>query len=129
MKSTEISIKNIDDYLAQLPENQRIVLEELRQTIREAAPQAEEVISYQMPAFRLERWLVCYAAFKDHCSIFPGARVIAALADDLKDYKTSKGTIQFPLDRPLPARLIRKLVKVRLAEIAQSDLKTKSRRR
>ena len=82
-----------------------------------------------MPAFRLERGLVFYAAFKTHCSIFPGAGAIAALAADLKGYKTSKGTIQFPLDRPLPTRLIKKLVKARLAEIAQLELKTKSRGR
>ncbi len=119
----------VGEYLARVPEPARATLKTLRAEIKKLVPEASEVISYQMPAFRLERWLVCYAAFKDHCSIFPGARVIVALADDLKDYKTSKGTIQFPLDRPLPARLIRKLVKVRLAEIAQSDLKTKSRRR
>ena len=71
---------------------------------------------------------MCYAAFKNHCSVFPGARAVAALEVDLKDYKTSKGTIQFPLDRPLPTRLVKKLVKARLAEIGERELKTKSRR-
>ena len=118
----------VDEYLAGVPEPGRSTLRTIRAQIKELVPEASEVISYQMPAFRLERGFVFYAAFKNHCSVFPGARAVAALADDLKDYKTSKGTIQFPLDRPLPARLLKKLVKARLAEIAQLALKTKSRR-
>ena len=118
----------VGQYLARVPEPARTTLKTLRAEIKKLVPEASDVISYQMPAFRLERGLMCYAAFKNHCSVFPGARVIAALADDLKDYKTSKGTVQFALDRPLPARLVKKLVKVRLAEIAERELKTKSRR-
>ena len=119
----------VGEYLARVPEPARTTLKTLRAEFKRLVPETREVISYQMPAFRLERGLMCYAAFKNHCSVFPGARVIAALAADLKDYKTSKGTIQFPLDRPLPARLIKKIVKARLAEIAQQKLKAKSRRR
>ena len=123
MKVTEIPIKNIDDYLSQLPENQRIVLEELRQTIREAAPQAEEIISYQMPAFKYNGMLVYFAAFKNHCSLFGGnATVIKEMAAELKDYKTSTGTIQFTVDKPLPAALVRKIV---LARVQQNEDKVK----
>ena len=126
MKVTEIPIKNIDDYLSQLPENQRIVLEELRQTIREAAPQAEEIISYQMPAFKYNGMLVYFAAFKNHCSLFGGnAAVIKEMAAELKDYKTSTGTIQFTVDNPLPAALVRKIV---LARIQQNEDKVKAKK-
>ncbi len=126
MKKTEIPIKNIDDYLAQLPENQRIMLEELRQTIREAAPQAEEVISYQMPAFKYNGMLVYFAAFKNHCSLFGGnASVIKEMAAELKDYKTSTGTIQFTDDKPLPAALVRKIV---LARVKENEAKVKTKK-
>ena len=118
----------VGEYLARVPEPARTTLKTVRAEIRKLVPQASEVISYQMPAFRLETGLMWYAAFKNHCSVFPGARAITALAADLKDYKTLKGTIQFPLDRPLPARLIKKTVKARVAEIVQRELKTKSRR-
>lgn len=126
MKTSEIPIKNIDDYLAQLPENQRLLLEELRQTIREAAPQAEEVISYQMPAFKYNGMLVYFAAFKNHCSLFGGnATVIKEMKNDLNDYKTSTGTIQFTVDNPLPAALVRKIV---LARVQQNEDKVKDKK-
>ena len=126
MKSTEISIKNIDDYLAQLPDNQRIVLEELRQTIKEAAPQAEEVISYQMPAFKHNGMLVYFAAFKDHCSLFGGnSTLTTTMKEELKPYKTSKGTIQFTVDNPLPAALVRKIV---IARVQQNEDKVKTKK-
>lgn len=126
MKSTEIPIKNIDDYLAQLPDNQRIVLEALRQTIREAAPQAEEVISYQMPAFKYNGMLVYFAAFKDHCSLFGGnSTLTTTMKDELAPYKTSKGTIQFTVDQPLPAALVRKIV---LARVKDNEEKMKNKK-
>ena len=109
----------IDAYLAKLAPDKRAALKTLRRAIKAAAPGAEECISYQMPAFRLDgRMLVWFGAATNHCSFFPGAYPVAACKRDLKAYKTSKGTIRFPADKPLPAALVRKLVKARIAERA-----------
>jgi uncharacterized protein YdhG (YjbR/CyaY superfamily) len=93
-------------------------LNTIRATIRSAVPsQATEGISYGIPVFKYKGALVWFAAFSKHCSFFPGSlAVIAAFKDELKDYQTSKGTIRFPVDKPLPAALVRKLVKARIAE-------------
>ena len=109
---------SVDDYLAALPEAPRAALEKLRKTIRAAAPEATETISYQMPAFRDQgRFLVSYAAFKDHCSFFPASNaVMEALGDDLKPYFSGKGTLRFTADKPIPAALVKKIVKTRLEE-------------
>ena len=111
---------SVDDYLAALPEEPRAALQKLRETIRAAAPDATETISYQMPAFKDHgRFLVSYAAFKDHCSLFPASHaVMEALGDELKPYVTGKGTIRFEADSPLSATLVRKIVKARLKENA-----------
>src|SRR4051812_32279622 len=110
-------MKTIDAYLAKLPPDKRAALTKLRNEIKTSAPRAEECISYQIPAFRLDgRMLVWFGAWKDHCSFFPGTYAIAASKGDLKKYKTSKGTIRFSPDAPLPATLVRKLVKARIAE-------------
>src|SRR6266508_5905455 len=112
VKATEP--KTIDDYLAALTDDKRAALERLRKTIRAAAPRAEECISYQLPAFRLDgRMLVWFGATANHCAFYPGA-VVEAHKDELKDYNTSKGTIRFQPDNPLPAILVRKLVKARI---------------
>jgi uncharacterized protein YdhG (YjbR/CyaY superfamily) len=110
---------DIDGYLAALPAAKRGALQKVRAAIRAAAPRAEEGFSYGLPAFRLdERPLVCYGASTNHCSFFPmSPAVIRAHAEDLKKYETSKGTIRFPPDKPLPAALVRKLVKARIAEL------------
>jgi uncharacterized protein YdhG (YjbR/CyaY superfamily) len=109
----------ITAYLAALSADKRAALNGLRKAIKAAAPRAEECISYQIPAFRLDgRMLVWFGAATSHCSFFPGAYPIAACKRDLKAYKTSKGTIRFPPDKPLPAALVRKLVKARIAERA-----------
>jgi uncharacterized protein YdhG (YjbR/CyaY superfamily) len=113
-KST--SAESVDEYLAALPEDARATLEKIRKAIRAAAPKATEVISYQIPMFKHQGMLVGFAAFKDHCSFFPGTSAIASYKDELKDYKTSKGTIRFPIGEPLPSALVKKLVKVRVAE-------------
>jgi uncharacterized protein YdhG (YjbR/CyaY superfamily) len=109
--------KTIDAYLRTLSADKRAALQKLRRAIRAAAPKAEECISYQIPAFRFDgRMLVWFAAASKHCSFFPGAHPIAVHKHELAEYKTSKGTIRFPTEQPLPAALVRKLVKTRLAE-------------
>ena len=108
--------QTVDDYLAALPEEARATLEKLRKVVKAAAPKATEVISYQIPMYKHHGMLVGFAAFKDHCSFFPGANPIATHKDELKAYETSKGTIRFPIGKPLPAALVKKLVKTRVAE-------------
>jgi len=109
-------IKTIDEYLAALSDDKRAALERLRKIIQAAVPRAEECISYQLPAFRLDgRMLVWFGAAANHCSFYPGA-VVEAHKDELRDYDTSKGTIRFQADKPLPAAIVRKLVKARIAE-------------
>src|SRR5687768_117384 len=120
--------KTVDDYLAALPEEARATLEKLRKTIKAVAPKATEVISYQMPMYKQHGMLVGFAAFKDHCSFFPGAKPIAIYKDELKAYKTSKGTIRFPIGKPLPAALVKKLVKTRIAE-NEAAFKKKEKKR
>jgi len=107
--------EDVADYLSQVPEPQREALERLRRTIKSTAPDAVEVISYQIPTFKLNgRMLVSYAAFKHHCSFFPGAGPIEMHANDLKSFQTSKGTIQFTPEHPLSTALVKKLVKTRI---------------
>src|SRR5687768_13142032 len=108
--------QTVEDYLAALPEEARATLEKIRKAIKAAAPRATEGISYQMPMYKQDGMLVGFAAFNDHCSLFPGAEPIATLKDELKAYKTSKGTIRFPIGQPLPAALVKRLVKSRIAE-------------
>ena len=111
--------KTVDEYLARVPPKFRTALERLRRTIRAAAPDAEEVISYQMPAFREQNGiLVYYAAFKDHCSFFAGARIPRQFAAELEPFMSGKSTLRFTPDRPLPNRLVTRMVKARLAENA-----------
>src|SRR5204862_5930141 len=106
--------KSIDQYLASLDPDKRTALTKLRKAIKAAAPRAEECISYQLPAFRLDgRMLVWFGASANHCAFYPGG-VVAACKDELKDYDTSKGTIRFQADHPLPAIVVRKLVKARI---------------
>jgi uncharacterized protein YdhG (YjbR/CyaY superfamily) len=109
--------KTIDEYLATLSEDKRAALEKLRKTIRAAAPKAEECISYSLPAFRQNGMLVGFGATANHCAFYlMSGATVEAHKDDLKDYDTSKGTIRFQADKPLPAALVRKLVKARIAE-------------
>ena len=109
--------RTIDEYLAAVPEPARSTLNKIRAAIRAAAPQAVETISYRIPAFRYKGVLVWFAAFSDHCSLFPTAAVIEQFKSELKNYTTSKGTILFPTNKPLPATLVRKMVKARVAQI------------
>src|SRR5437868_6964001 len=106
--------KNVDEYLALVPEPARSTLKKVRAAIRTAVPPGTtETISYGMPAFKHNGVLVWYAAFVNHCSLFPTGAVIAAFKKELKGFSTSKGTIQFSMDKPLPAALVKKLVKAR----------------
>ena len=109
--------QSVDEYLARVPQPARSTLNKMRATIRSAVPaEATETISYGMPAFRHNGVLVWFAAFSNHCSLFPTASVIAEFKNDLKRYSTSKGTIHFPTDEPLPTTLIKKLVRARVAQ-------------
>jgi len=115
--------QTVDDYLALVPEPAHSTLQRMRTAIRSAVPaETTEAISYGIPAFNYKGPLVWFAAFSNHCSFFPTASVIKAFKNDLKGYKTSKGTIHFPVDKPLPAALVKKMVKARLAQNAQSRL-------
>jgi uncharacterized protein YdhG (YjbR/CyaY superfamily) len=109
--------KNVDEYLAGITEPARSNFNELREAIRSTVPpEAIETISYQIPAFKHNVVLVWFAAFSKHCSLFPTAAVIEAFQKELKVYTTSKGTIQFPNDKPLPTALVKKLVKARVSQ-------------
>ena len=114
--------QSIDDYLAPLSPEKRAALEQLRRAIQSAAPRAEECISYNVPGFRLGgRLLVSFGAAANHCAFYPGAAPIRTHRSDLKSYSTSTGTVRFPIDQPLPAALVRKLVKTRVAEYAAKN--------
>ena len=109
--------KNVAEYLAGVPEPARSTLNKMRAAIRSTVPpEATETISYGMPAFKHKGVLVWFAAFSDHCSLFPTAAVIEAFKNELKGFSTSKGTIQFPTDKPLPTALVKKMVKARVAQ-------------
>jgi uncharacterized protein YdhG (YjbR/CyaY superfamily) len=116
MKTQTKKFKTIDEYMAGLPEEIQVKLEQIRQSIKEAAPQATEAISYGMPAFKLNGVLVYFAAFKDHIGFFPTGSGVSHFQKELEPYHTSKGTIRFPLDKPIPLDLIKKIVKFRVKE-------------
>lgn len=115
--------KTIDDYMMTQPIEAREQLEIIRAAIHTAAPGAEEVISYSMPAFKFKgRILVYFAGFKKHCSLFPaGSKVLETMADDLSDYRTTKGTLQFQYGKKLPLPLIKKIVRARAKENAELE--------
>lgn len=106
----------IDDYIAGYPEDVREILQTVRTTIRKAAPAAKETISYQMPAFTLNGSLVYFAAFKNHIGFYPKTTAIRKFKKELAGYETAKGTIRFPLDKPIPYSLITEIVKFRVNE-------------
>jgi uncharacterized protein YdhG (YjbR/CyaY superfamily) len=122
MKS-KAAAKNVDEYLAGVPEPARSTLKHVRAVIRSVVPkETTEVISYRIPMFKFNGMLVGYAAFKDHCSLFPtGSGVIEEFKKELKGHAISKGTIHFPLDKPLPDALLKKIVKARVAENKEWD--------
>lgn len=115
--------KNVDEYLAGVPEPARSTLQQIRAVIRSVVPtETTEVISYGIPMFKYKGMLVGYAAFAKHCSLFPtGSGVFKKFEKDLKNFPTSKGTIRFPVDKPLPTALLKKIVKTRVAENEEWD--------
>lgn len=117
----------IDAYLNTFPEHTRLLLQEIRQKIKEQVPEAEERISYGIPAFFLKGALVYYSGYKNHISIYPAPREHPLFAEELTQYKGGKGTIQFPLNQPIPMELIHRIVEFRLQENLNKVTKTKSK--
>jgi uncharacterized protein YdhG (YjbR/CyaY superfamily) len=119
----KVAAKTVDEYLANIPEPAQSTLKHVRAVIQSVVPvETTEVISYGIPMFKFRGMLVGYAAFKNHCSLFPtGSGVLDQFEKELKDYRTSKGTIQFPSDKPLPDALVRKIVKARVKENEEWD--------
>ena len=114
---SNVAPKGVDEYLAGVPEPARTTLNTVRAAIRSAVPpEATEAISYRIPTFKYKGPLLGFAAFSNHCSLFPTASVIEAFKSALKGFTTSKGTIHFPMDKPLPTALVKKLVKARVAQ-------------
>jgi uncharacterized protein YdhG (YjbR/CyaY superfamily) len=114
-KSIDTNSIAIDKYLKSLPDQQRIVLEKLRQTIKEIVPEAQEVISYQMPAYKYHGMLVGFAAFKNHCSFVPwNSKTVEQFKEELNDFSVSKGTIRFTPEKPIPDALLKKIIEARV---------------
>jgi uncharacterized protein YdhG (YjbR/CyaY superfamily) len=121
--------QTIDDYIAAFPEDVQRILGELRQTIKEAAPEAQETINYQIPTFTLNGNLVHFAAFEKHIGFYPTPSGIEAFKQELSRYKRAKGSVQFPIDEPLPLPLIRRIVEYRVKENMEKKQKRKAERR
>jgi uncharacterized protein YdhG (YjbR/CyaY superfamily) len=118
--------KNVDDYIASFPQSTQEILEQCRQTIKNSAPHAIELISYGMPAFKLNGMLVWFAAYSKHIGFYPKASGIEVFKEKLAKYKSAKGSVQFPLEKPLPIELIAEIVKYRVTEnMENAKLKTK----
>jgi uncharacterized protein YdhG (YjbR/CyaY superfamily) len=119
--------KTVDEYLNKLPEQERKDLERLRKIIKREAPKAEELISYRMPAYKYKGMFLSFAAFKEHCSLFVMSRTLLnEFKKELKDYYTSIGTIRFTTEKPLPAALVKKIIK---AKIKENETRFKSKKR
>ena len=116
MESKKVGFNSIDEYIATFPEETQKILEELRATIKAAAPDADERISYQMPTFALEGNLVHFAAWKNHIGFYPTSSGTQAFKKELSIYEGAKGSVKFPIDKPLPLKLISRIVKFRVAE-------------
>jgi uncharacterized protein YdhG (YjbR/CyaY superfamily) len=129
MTDNKTTPNTIDDYISNFSQDVQATLQELRATIREAAPDAEETISYQMPTFKLHGNLVHFAAFKNHIGFYPTPTGIEEFEKELAAYKGAKGSVQFPIDKPMPLDLIRKIVKFRVAEnLEKAKAKSKKKK-
>lgn len=118
--------KTIDAFIKEFPKDVQKLLSQVRTTIRDAAPDAEETISYAIPTFKLKGNLVHFAAYKNHIGFYPGSTGITAFKKELSDYQSAKGSVQFPLDKPLPLDLISKIVRYRVQENLEKSKKKKS---
>jgi uncharacterized protein YdhG (YjbR/CyaY superfamily) len=128
MKANQAAPKTIDEYIAGFPKDVQAILQQIRATIRKAAPGAEEKISYQMPAFTLKGNLVYFGAFKNHIGFYPIPSGIEAFQEELSAYEQGKGSVQFPLDKPIPYDLISRIVKFRVKEnLARAEAKGKKK--
>jgi uncharacterized protein YdhG (YjbR/CyaY superfamily) len=129
MERNKVSFNSIDEYIATFPKEIQKILSELRATIKDAAPEAEEKISYQMPTFVLKGNLVHFAAFKNHIGLYPTPSGTQAFKRELSIYQGAKGSIKFPIEKPLPLELIRKIVKFRVAEnLKNAEIKSIKRK-
>jgi uncharacterized protein YdhG (YjbR/CyaY superfamily) len=125
-------LKSVDEYITSFPKNVQEILEELRKAIKESAPEAEEVISYGMPAFKLNGVLVYFAAHKNHIGFYPTASGITAFNEELSSFKHTKGTIQFPIDGSIPFDIVKRIVKFKVKENqakSKNKLKKKKKKR
>jgi uncharacterized protein YdhG (YjbR/CyaY superfamily) len=119
LKRSRKEFVSIDEYIRSFPEDIQKLLNEVRAAIKATAPDATEKIAYQIPTFYLNGNLVHFAAFKNHIGFYPTSSGISAFQDELKEYKSAKGSVQFPLDKPMPAELIKRIVKYRVRENEQ----------
>lgn len=119
MKATAIKFKTVDEYLSAFPASTKKILQQVRKTIKQAAPNAEELISYNMPAFKLNGVLVFFAGYENHVGFYPTPSGIEAFKKELSNYMWAKGSVQFPLDKPMPLDLITRIVKYRVKENAE----------
>ena len=126
MKASNRELKTIDEYISMFPDDVQTILNQVRQTIHEAAPEAQETINYQMPTFTLNGNLVHFAAFKNHIGFYPTPTGIEAFKDELSVYKGAKGSVQFPLDQPMPLSLIRRIVEYRVKENSERKPRLKT---
>ena len=129
MKTKQTAPKTIDEYIASFPSDVQEILQKIRMTIRKAAPDAEETISYEIPTFNLKgKYLIYFAAYKKHIGVYPVPAGDAKLNEELSVYRTGKGTLQFPLNKPIPYNLITKIVKLRVKEnLAKASEKAKNK--
>ncbi len=129
MTTNKTAPKNIDEYIADFPEDVQEILEKIRLTIRNAAPDAEETIKYQMPTFTLKGNLVHFAAYKKHIGLYPAPSGIEKFKDELSAYKGAKGSVRFPLNQPIPYNLIGEIVKFRVQEnLERAEAKGKKKK-
>ena len=130
MRTDQTAPKNIDEYIAGFPQDVQEILEKIRLTIRKAAPDAEETIKYQIPTFTLKGNLLSFAAYKKHIGFYPAPIGNAEFKEELSVYATGKGTVKFPLDKPIPFDLISKIVKFRIKEnLERAEAKAKKRKK